>query len=81
MTDHPNRFPSDKRVWRPSKLRFLIVAIKDEAKKKLQELWRDVPYLITDEVSTTSQALFATYLWNVALKALLVPPNAILLGV
>ena len=42
-------------------------AIKDEAKKKLQEFWRDVRRLIIDEVSMISRSFLATSSRNIAI--------------
>ena len=40
--------------------------IKDEAKKKLQEFWRDVRYLIIDEFSMISRSFLTTLSRNIA---------------
>jgi hypothetical protein len=40
--------------------------IKDEAKKKLQEFWREVRYLIIDEFSMISRSFLATLSRNIA---------------
>ena len=42
-------------------------AIRDEAKKKLQEFWRDVRYLIIDEFSMISRSFLATLSRNIAI--------------
>ena len=43
-------------------------AIKDEAKKKLQDFWRDVCYLIIDEFSMISRSFLATLSRNIAIS-------------
>ena len=41
--------------------------IKDEAKKKLQEFWREVRYLIVDEFSMLSRSFLATLSRNISI--------------
>ena len=41
--------------------------MKEEAKKKLQEFWRDIRYLVIDEFSMISRSFLATLSRNIAI--------------